>query len=191
MFVSKKIPSLRLLQKSVFVYPTETCYGLGCDATQPALVKRIYQVKCRDFNKPLSIIVADLHMAKQYAEFSPIALQLAKQHWPGPLTLVLPSKVLLLDKDNFIALRVSSNPIATIISRMLNKPIVATSANVSGQKDCYSVKEVFVQFEGRQNQPDFIIDGGELERRLPSTVVKIVEGDVEVVREGEIKVFNV
>ena len=188
MQVSKRIPSLKILQRSVFVYPTETCYGLGCDATQLSLVERIYQIKGRDFNKPVSWLVADREMARQYVVFSPKALEIAQKFWPGPLTLVLPVKtsISLAVKERTIALRVSSHPIAQSIVKKLNQPIVATSANLSGFSDCYSIEAVISQLKGRQHQPDFIIDGGCLPKRASTTVVRVVGDRVEVLRQGGI-----
>jgi L-threonylcarbamoyladenylate synthase len=183
MRVFKKIPLLKILQTSVFVYPTETCYGLGCDTAQPNLVKRIYQIKGRDFNKPVSWIVANLKMAKRYVNFSSKALELAKKFWPGPLTLVLPSKQ---KQKEMLALRVSSHPRAQSIVKKLNKPIVSTSANISRQSNCYTMQEVMAQFKNQEFRPDFIIDGGELSRCPPSTVARVIGDRVDILRQGVI-----
>ncbi|MFH1712593.1 MAG: L-threonylcarbamoyladenylate synthase [Candidatus Jacksonbacteria bacterium] len=182
MRILKQIPPLEILRTSVFVYPTETCYGLGCDALQPDLVKRIYQIKGRDFKKPVSWIVADIKMAKRYVKFSAKALNLAQKYWPGPLTLVLPSK----RSSRLIALRVSSYPIAWQISKILNRPIIATSANVSGALNCYSAQETAKQFKNQEEKPDFIIDGGVLLNHLPTTTVQITGNQIKVLRQGGI-----
>src|SRR3990167_2776288 len=92
MLVLKRIPKLSILKNSVFVYPTETCYGLGCDATNAQLIERIYAIKGRARAKPLSWIVADIKMAERYVVFSRRAYILAKKYWPGALTMVLPAK---------------------------------------------------------------------------------------------------
>ncbi|MEK9165376.1 MAG: L-threonylcarbamoyladenylate synthase [Patescibacteria group bacterium] len=180
MRVLKQIPSLEILQSSIFVYPTETCYGLGCDALQSDLVKRIYQIKGRDFKKPMSWIVADIKMAKRYVRFSAKALKLAQKYWPGPLTLVLPPK----KSSHLIALRVSSHPIAKKIAEELNKPIISTSANLSGSSNCYSIKEVISQFKNQKFQPDFIIDGGDLSLVQPTTIILAIRDQIKVLRQG-------
>ena len=87
-----------LKEGKVIVYPTETCYALGCDATSEKACKRIFEIKKRSKEKKLPIIVANLKMAKEYACFDKDALKLAKAFWPGPLTL------LLKKKENFLVL---------------------------------------------------------------------------------------
>lgn len=181
MRVLKQIPFLEIFQSSIFVYPTETCYGLGCDALQTDLVKRIYQIKGRDFKKPMSWIIADIKMAKRYVRFSAKALKLAQKYWPGPLTIVLPSKK---SSRRLTALRASSHPIAQKIAEKLNKPIISTSANLSGSSNCYSIKEVISQFKNQEFQPDFIIDGGTLLNHLPTTIVQITGNQIKVLRQG-------
>lgn len=192
------IPKRSILRRCVFVYPTETCYGLGCDATVAALVDRIYKIKGRDFKKPLSWIVKDIDMAKEYAVFSARALYLAKRYWPGPLTLVLPTVSSARRKTrrsvehvDTIALRVSSHSVARGIVQILQKPVVATSANSSGEQECYSIQEVAQQFSTQEEQPDFAIDAGRLETKQPSTIVKVIGDVVQFLRQGEIRLEGV
>ena len=122
-------------------------------------------------------------MAKRYVNFSSRALGLAKKFWPGYLTLVLPSK---RKQTEVIALRVSSHPMAQLIVKKLNKPIIATSANISGQSNCYSAQEVMAQFKNQKFLPDFIIDAGELLHCPPSTVAQVIGDRVEILRQGAI-----
>lgn len=185
------LPSYSLLCSSVFVYPTETCYGLGCDATDVDLVSRIYAIKGRSFTKPVSLIVTDIEMAEQYAEFSKKARDLAEKFWPGALTLALPLRkdrreLADIVRSEFVGLRVSSHRIASAISRSLRRPIVATSANVSGKRECYSVSEVSAQFFHQKEKPDIIIDYGVLPRVPPTTIVKIAGDEVEIIRHGQV-----
>lgn len=160
-----------LKEGKVIVYPTETCYGLGCDATNDEACKRVFKIKKRSEEKKLPIIVASLEMAKRYAYFSRDALKLARAFWPGPLTLVLRNKVKVssLVANKKIALRVSSNKVARILSKLLGKPIVATSANISGRENCYSIKEVLRQGV----KADLYLDGGRLKRVKPSTIFDV------------------
>ena len=171
----------------VIVYPTETSYALGCDATNDDACKRIFEIKKRSEEKKLPVIVADLKMAKNYAKFNKDSLKLAKAFWPGPLTLVLENKkkVSPLVADEKIALRVSSNKVARMLSRKLGKPIVATSANISGKTNCYSIKEVLKQ----EVKADLYLDAGKLDRIIPSTIF-----DVErrmILREGPITIDRI
>lgn len=192
MIFNSNLPTSHILRANVFVYPTETCYGLGCDATNRTLVNRVYAIKGRLFTKPISWIVADMETAKRYAIFSVKARELAKRFWPGPLTLVLPlrkeyKELAALVRSDWVGLRVSSHPVAREISSRVNRPIVATSANVSGRGECYSVFETERQFSRQKEKPDIIIDSGALARVPPTTVVKVAEDNVEVLRQGVIK----
>jgi L-threonylcarbamoyladenylate synthase len=173
-----------LKEGKVIVYPTETSYALGCDATNDKACKRIFRIKKRSKEKKLPIIVANLKMAKEYAYFNKDALKLAKAFWPGPLTLLLKKKRKL---SRFVGkgIRVSSNPIARELSKKLGKPIVATSANISGRENCYSIKEVLKQ----GIKADLYLDAGKLKKVKPSTIF-----DVEkrvIVRKGPVSLKEI
>lgn len=176
----------------VIVYPTETAYGFGADFLNYEAVKKVYKIKNRDIKKPLSAIVADLKMAKKFVKFNEIALKFAKKYWPGPLTLVLNSKFLISNEfkiSNYtnLALRVSSNKIATAIVKKFGSPITATSANISGKGELYSASGIIKQFEKRKFKPDLIIDAGLLPKCGVSTIIKVKNNKVDVLRQGRIK----
>lgn len=171
----------------IIVYPTETCYGIGCDATNAKSCKKIFEIKRRPKEKMLPIIVANLKMAKKYVYFNKDALKLAKQFWPGPLTLLLRKKGKI---SNYVAIekvavRVSSNEIARLISLKSNLPIVATSANISGYKNNYSIKEVLDQ----KVYADIYIDYGKLSKVKPSTIYDVEER--KLIREGPISLKEI
>ncbi len=170
------------------VYPTETCYGIGADATNPEAAEKVNQVKERPADKILPIIVANVEMAKEYVTISPKAQELIDQHWPGALTLVLPVKAnaklapQIIAPNKTVAMRVSGSPIAQQLVEAVGRPIVSTSANVSNKPSCYTIEAVQRQFENSTFAE--YIDGGELEL-LPSTTIAKVEGDkVEIIRQG-------
>jgi L-threonylcarbamoyladenylate synthase len=172
------------------VFPTETAYGLAADATNPKAVARVFAIKGRSKEKSFPLIVADLKMAEKYGWFSPEIKKLVKKHWPGPLTVVLPLRrgVKLPSgavRDGTIAVRVSSHPVARALSRWLGRPIVSTSANLSGQPICSSVSAVEKQLGDR---PDGYLDVGRLSRRKPSTIIMEKDGEIIVLRRGSIKV---
>ncbi len=177
----------------VVVFPTETAYGLAADATNHEAVQRLALIKGRG-SKVMSVIVADTAMAKQYVKMSQAAMRLAKWMWPGPLTMVLPVKASALGKlsdrcvkDGMVAVRVSSHKVAILLSKELKKPVVATSANLAGEPQCYSVRAVKKQFQTRRLQPDFYLDVGALPRRKPSTIIKVSGNEIETLRTGSIK----
>lgn len=190
-----------LKKGGVIIYPTETAYGLGGDATSRAAVKKIYQIKGRNFSKPLPLITASLTMAKRYAKFPPKAEELAKRYWPGPLTLVLPivklraaglgqnanqPSLALLPRQTTIALRVSSNKFARRLSDKLNRPIIATSANLSGQKPTYSAQAALRQLKVKQDLIDLVIDAGRLPYQVPTTIIGIINDKIKILRQGSL-----
>ncbi len=181
-----------LQEGKTLVYPTETCYGLGCDATNPSAVEKIYEIKERPKEKSLILIAASLDMMEPYITISYLLSHISKNYWPGPLTVVVPIKqdVALpsgvVRDDGTIAFRVSSHPIAADISRALGRPIVSTSANIGGGANPYTIEEVVQAFRDKSHQPDILIDAGELPRRAPSTVVRLVGDQIDMLRQGDI-----
>lgn len=184
-----------LKKGGVIVYPTETAYALGCDATNMWVVRRVFKIKKRPLGKTLPLIAGSLAMVKRYCRLAGLEQKLAKKHWPGPLTLILRYKTQktryklakgVMAKDKTVAIRVSGGKIARALSRRLGRPIISTSANLAGGGECYSVPEVKKQL-GRQPEI-LILDGGRLKKRKPSTIAKIKDGRVEVLRQGSIKI---
>jgi L-threonylcarbamoyladenylate synthase len=175
-----------LLKDGVMVYPTETFYGLGAAGLSAKAVSRIYKLKGRDPAKPLSVIVADLEMAREIAgQLTPAFLTLAGEFWPGPLTLVIKSAsscpVFLAGPGGTIAVRVP--PIAWIrrLAYELSQPLTATSANLSGEKEMSEPADVVAAFGGKV---ELIVDGGKTAGGAPSTIVDLVGPEPRVLREG-------
>ena len=207
--ISKNKPDIKainaalkiLKQGGVLVYPTETAYALGCDWTNKKAKERIYKIKGREASKKLPVIVADLKMAKKYGKFDGVSESLAKNHWPGPLTIIVETRhgaspSSSVASPSSVAMRVSSNKIASLLTKKLNKPLVSTSANVSGKGNCYSAEEILNQFKkpfgklrvSEKYKPDLILDVGKLRKVKSSTIVKIKNGETEVLRKGSVKI---
>ena len=122
---------------------------------------------------------------------SATAHEIAREFWPGPLTLVLPIKEKAdlapwATQGGFLALRVSSNKVANQLTDGLARPIISTSANRSGRSPCYDTSCVRKQFSSSEYQPDMILDAGKLQKQEASTIVRVVGSDVEVLRQGSI-----
>ncbi|MFA6522387.1 MAG: L-threonylcarbamoyladenylate synthase [Patescibacteria group bacterium] len=182
-----------LAQGGVIVFPTETSYGLGCDATNAAAVERIFEIKSRDRGKALPVILPGLERASEFVVMSQKAIEFATRYWPGPLNIIAPiapgSPIApACGQDGFQSVRVSSHPIAARLARELDRPIVATSANISGQDALYDVALVEASFVHAADNPDLLVDGGVLPQVLASTTVKIVDDAHEILRQGEIHV---
>ena len=155
-------------------FPTETVYGLGADATNPAAVARLYEAKGRPSFNPLIAHVRDLRAARQIARFDATAIALAEAFWPGPLTLVLPKTKNCAVADlataglETIAIRVPAHPLAHEILRAFGAPVVAPSANLSGHVSPTTAAHVQSDLAGRI---DLIIDGDAVAVGVESTIV--------------------
>ncbi len=173
----------------VIVYPTDTAYGLGADATNLEAVGKVFRIKERSDGKPLPVIVGGVESAQGCVAFSADAEKLAHAYWPGALTLVLPASDTVLS-DNIrgagtVGIRVPGNEWCCKLAIALGHPITSTSANTTGTSPEYSIKEVRKNLGARGELVDLWIDGRELSVGPVSTVVSMVH-DTEVLREGAI-----
>jgi L-threonylcarbamoyladenylate synthase len=155
-------------------FPTETVYGLGADATNPAAISRLYQAKGRPAFNPLIAHVADLEAACRIGRFDADAAALATAFWPGPLTLVVPKvrdcPVADLATANLdsVAIRVPAHPVALALLRAFGRPVVAPSANISGHVSPTTAAHVRSDLAGKI---DLIVDGGPVRVGVESTIV--------------------
>lgn len=173
--------------------PTETVYGLAADATNAEGVARIYQAKGRPAFNPLIVHVSELSAALRIGEFNDdsLALALAKKHWPGPLTLVVPLRSqagiasLVTAGLPTIGLRVPDHPAMQALLRATGRPLAAPSANRSGSISPTRAAHVLKSLGGRI---PLIIDGGPTERGLESTIVAATGGSLRLLRPGPIQI---
>lgn len=169
--------------------PTETVYGLAADAADPKAVARIYAAKGRPAFNPLIVHVADLAAAERIGEFDERARALANEHWPGPLTLVVPLRPdagiagLVSAGLPTIALRVPGHPAMQALLAAVERPLAAPSANASGAISPTRASHVLASLGGRIA---LIIDGGACERGLESTIVGASNGTIRLLRRGPI-----
>lgn len=160
------------------VFPTETVYGLGADATHEDSARRIYAAKGRPSDNPLIIHVASADDAEPYCVTSPLYYRLARQFMPGPLTVIMPRKntipLTVTGGLDSVAVRCPSHPVANALIRLCGLPVAAPSANISGKPSPTCAEHVVHDLEGRV---DCIIDGGECHFGVESTIVKITGDD--------------
>jgi len=172
----------------VVMHPTETCYGLAVDVFNENALEKLYRLKGRDFDKPVSILVTGLEMAETLGSFSEKARELAEKYWPGPLSIVVPRKAKLPEFLNsgmdFISFRVSSDVFTQQMVAGFASSVTTTSANVSGQQPLYEAD--LSVFGENKRLVDMVVDGGKIEEKPPSTVVKVVADNLEVLREGTV-----
>lgn len=166
--------------------PTETVYGLAADATNGAAVARIFEAKGRPRFNPLICHMADLAMAERHVAFDPVSRKLAERFWPGPLTLVLPIKpdstiaALATAGLDTLAVRVPAGFAGGLIAS-LDRPLAAPSANTSGKLSPTRAEHVADDLGGRVS---LILDGGPCSVGLESTIVKVEESGLTLLRPG-------
>mgnify|MGYP000545347459 CR=1 FL=1 len=176
--------AIRLLkQGELIVYPTDTLYGLGADIFNEEAIKKVYEVKKRPFDLPLSIAIASVDEINEYAYMNEIAYKIAHEFLPGAITIILKKRKVIPDiiAKEKIGIRIPANEIALKIAKEL--PITATSANIHGKNPPKEIKEAKGQLG---NKIALYIDGGKLPGK-PSTIVDVSEGKIKVIREGAIR----
>ncbi|MCK9186124.1 L-threonylcarbamoyladenylate synthase [Candidatus Gracilibacteria bacterium] len=170
----------------VILHPTETCYGLACDVFNEKAIEKIYEIKGRDEKKPFAILVSDIEMAKEYGIFGEKALELAEKYWPGALSIVVPRTEKLPSFFNvgekFVSMRISSDKFSTNLVKALGRPIITTSANLAGESVMYEISEEWKN----KNLISLVIDGGKIPKNKPSTVVKVEDDNITVLRQGDV-----
>jgi L-threonylcarbamoyladenylate synthase len=167
--------------------PTETVYGLAADATNAEAVARIYEAKGRPSFNPLIVHVPDLEAAQRIGDFGDQAVALAKQYWPGPLTLVVPLRsdaciaALVTAGLPTVGIRVPDHPAMQALLRESGRPLAAPSANASGSISPTRAEHVLKSLGGRVQ---LIIDGGPTKRGIESTIIGATGGPLRLLRRG-------
>lgn len=172
------------------VYPTDTIYGIGADATSADAVEAVFAMKERDRGRPLLVLADSMAMALRCTR--PPSLQaeaLLRTYWPGPVTFILragdvfPSSI--TGGTGTIGIRVPRNRFCTTLAALVGKPIISTSANLSGMAGGTDVESIAAEFEGKV---DLIVDAGSVNDPTPSTVVDITGELPRIVRRGAVEV---
>lgn len=170
---------------AVLVYPTDTVYGFLADATNKKAVEKIYNIKKRARSKPLPIFIKDLEMAKELAYISSVKENILIEKWPGQFTFVFKRKkgikIYGVDKDT-IALRIPRYKFLNDLLEKIDKPLVQTSVNISGEPSLTDIKEIIRQFKNQKNQPDLIIDAGDLPKNKPSVIMDLTKDKINILR---------
>lgn len=184
----------------VLVLPSESSYGFSCDATNQSAVDKIFQIKGRDNTKSVLILVDSIAMAQQYLKWNDEVDRLAKKYWliccQPPLTVVggyskgeenggLARGV--ISAQNTIAIRVTQHPLLKEICRQLGRPIVSTSANLSGADPIYDSQKIIKQFFNQEFAPAAVVDAGVLPAFPPSTLVSVLNNEIKILRQGGLK----
>ena len=170
------------------LFPTETVYGIGADGLNEEAVKNIFIAKGRASDNPLILHVSNLEMIERIAkDISPLEYELINNFFPGPLTIVLNRQdivpnVVTANLDT-VGIRMPENKIAHDLIELSNTPIAAPSANISGKPSGTNINDIFNELNDRV---DYIIDGGDTKIGLESTVIRVINNEINILRPGKI-----
>jgi L-threonylcarbamoyladenylate synthase len=184
-----------LINGNLVAFPTETVYGLGADALNSSAVARIYEVKGRPHNHPLIVHVPNLNAAQDwFSEIPDYALQLARKFWPGPMTLILNrSKIagdFITGGQDTVGIRIPDHPVALALLNSFHelggKGVAAPSANRFGHVSPTSAQAVSLEIADYLGNSDMILDGGDCQVGVESTIIDCTESLPVILRPGAI-----
>ena len=181
-----KEPAKVIRNGGIVIFPTETVYGIGTNGFDEKSIKKIYELKRRDSNKPISLLVSNMEMVEMVAkDISDLEYKLMRKFWPGPFTIILKKKSIVPDiltsNGDTVGVRMPSGEIAKKLIEYAEVPIAAPSANISGKPSGIDINDIMKDFEGKV---DCIIDNGISELGVAPTIVKVVDNIPYVLREG-------
>lgn len=175
-------------QGGIVVFPTETVYGIGVNCFDEKAVRKLYEIKQRQLDKPISLLVSNMKMVNKIAkDITEMEYKMMKKFFPGPLTMILKKRNIIPDvvtsKQDTVGVRMPSDRIALKLIEYANVPIATTSANISGNPSETNLESIIKCFEGKV---DYFVDGGESEIGLASTIVQMVDEIPNILRQGSI-----
>lgn len=170
------------------LFSTETVYGIGANGLDDNAVKKIFIAKNRAQDNPLILHISNIEMIDKFAkDITKLEKQLINNFFPGPLTIILKRK------DNVpnsvtagldtVGIRMPENKIARDLIELADTPIAAPSANISGKPSGTNIQDIF---EELNNKVDYIIDGGDTKIGLESTVIRVIDNKIHILRPGKI-----
>ena len=172
----------------VIIYPTDTLYGLGANALNEDAIIKIYKIKKQDRNKPISVIVKDIKMARKISCVDSKVEKILNKIWPGPITVVLRKKDIISDiltgNGETVAIRIPGNEFISALMKKIDFPITATSANISGEKDLLKSEEIITKFKSAKIKPDLFIDAGDVKNSTASTIIDLTMSVPKIIRTG-------
>lgn len=174
----------------IIVFKTDTVYGIGTNALDKKACQKIYEIKGRPKQKPLCVLISDMSMLKKMVDrISPVEKKLIDAFWPGPLTIKFRKKENVLPDiisagDEFVRVRLIKDGLAYNIIQTAKVPIVAPSANLSGNPTGINIENIIHELN---DKVDYILDGGDVDHDTTSTIVEVDHEKVIIIREGKIK----
>lgn len=175
-------------QGKIVIFPTETVYGIGTNGLDENAVRKLYEVKKRPLNKPISLLVSNMEMVNLIAkDITETEYKIMKNFFPGPLTIILKKKKNVPDivtaGQDTVGVRMPRGDVARKLVELSGVPIAAPSANISGEPSGTNLQEIMKHFKGKV---DYCIDGGNSELGLASTIVQVIGDRPMILRQGSI-----
>ena len=188
-----KIPAKIIKEGGIVIFPTETVYGIGTNGLDKEAIKKLYEVKQRPLNKPISLLVSNIEMVEQVAKnISKLEYKIMQNFFPGPLTIILEKKDIVPDiltaNTNTVGIRMPSGEIARKLIEYAGVPIATPSANISGKPSGTNIKDIQKDFAGKV---DCFIDNGESKLGIPSTIIRVINNEVHILRQGSISMEQI
>lgn len=187
-YIKLKEPAEIIKNGGIVVFPTETVYGIGVNSLDEKAIEKLYKVKKRPLNKPISILVENIEMIRKVTNnITKEEEALIKEFMPGPLTIILEKNDVIPDiltsGTSTIGVRMPENDIALNLIKYVGNPIATPSANISGKPSGVDIQDIKKDFK---ESVDYYIDGGKSKIGIASTIVKIKDGIPYILREGAI-----
>ena len=183
-----KKPAQIIKKGGIVIFPTETVYGIGTNGLDENAIQKLYEVKQRPLNKPISLLVNNLEMVEKIAKnITEVEYRLMEKFFPGPLTIILEKRDIIPDiltsNTNTVGIRMPSGEIAKKLIEFAGVPIATSSSNISGKPSGTNITDIKKDFKGKV---DCFIDNGESELGIPSTVIRIIDNIPHILRQGTI-----
>ncbi len=183
-----------LINGGVGIFPTDTVYGIGCNAFDDLAIKKLFDYKKRDLSKPINVLISNKKMLdKLVNNISDIEQKLMDSFWPGALTIVFKkipnvSDLLTAGLDS-IGVRMPNNQICLELIDNVGLPLATSSANISNEPPITYINENLIK--NFNNKVDFILDFGKIDTILPSTIVRVNDDKINILREGPISLNDI
>lgn len=175
-----------LKKGNIGILPTDTVYGIGCDSLNIQAINNLYKIKDRNLNKPINILISNIEMAKKYVKsINKIEEKLMESFWPGGLTIIFDKSNIvpniLTSNLNTIGIRMPNNTVCLDIINKFGKPIAMSSANLADKAPNTDLNSLLLDFN---NKVSFIINDKNLDNQIPSTIVRVENNEIKILRKG-------
>ena len=192
-FERLKEPAKIIRNGGIVIFPTETVYGIGTNGLNEKAIKKLYEVKQRPLDKPISLLVSNIEMVNKIAKnISKLEYKIMETFFPGPLTIILEKRDIvpniLTANTNTVGIRMPNSKIAKKLIEYAGIPIATPSANISGKPSGTNIKDIQKDFEGKV---DYFIDNGESKLGIPSTIIRVINNEVHILRQGSISMEQI